>query len=231
MIKELIKLDPPYPVYLSSQFPYVRIQTGTLALLESSLADTGVLKIAHYSVFDSPYYGVFRHIENTPTVYNSDVIGSNGKHTPINCINYKISYLWERNKGFYFDDMEMIFEAVEAAGITIDISGNPYAVPVFLDIKKQGKKETFKIWNQGDIDNLWFNTEDGTYEENIEQLRSFCKIYRKKLRVDTPSLVLAEEGVMNKTSEKQIKKKKELLESLNADMLLDQNITSDGFLL
>lgn len=227
MTTELINLVPPYPVYLSRQFPYVRIQTGTLAFVERTLPNAEILKVDHYSVFDSPYYGVFGHIENTPTIYNSDILGFKGGVAPIKIINNIISYLWERVDSFYFEDMEMIFKAIEDAGMSIRITGNTCSVPVFVNIEKRGRKEIFSIWNQGDIDNLWFNTESGTYEENVEQLRSFCKIYRETLmklvspseRAYKPLLVLAEEGLANKTSEKQKQEKEALLESLNADML------------
>ena len=225
---ELINLVPPYPVYLSSQFPYVRIQTGTLAFIERSLPNAEILKVDHYSVFDSPYYGVFGHIENTPTIYNSNILGFKGGVAPIKIINSMISYLWERVDSFYFEDIEIIFEAIKDAGLSIRITGDLHSIPVFVEIEKRGRKEKFHLWNQDDIDNLWFRTESGTYEENVEQLRSFCKIYKETLmtKLVSPhesvyklSLVLAEEGLANKTSEKQKQEKKALLESLNADML------------
>lgn len=227
MTTELINLVSPYPVYLSRQFPYVRIQTGTLAFVERTLPNAEILKVDHYSVFDSPYYGVFGHIENTPTIYNSDILGFKGGVAPIKKINNMISYLWDSLANFYFEDIEIIFEAIKDAGLSIRITGDPHSIPVFVEIEKRGRKEMFHLWNQDDIDNLWFRTESGTYEENVEQLRSFCKIYRETLmKLVSPhesvyklSLVLAEEGLANKTSEKQKQEKETLLESLNEDML------------
>lgn len=216
---EYIRFFKPLPVYLYRKFPYVRVETGTLAAIHEK--EGHPIGFKSFPVWDSPYTGQFGEIGEEKGTQSRTFLCSQEEEVQLPLINDLISYIFKHEETFNHEDISMLFKALKKADVTVCYPKGDVVVPVHVDVKGI-KNLQYTIWTFGGRNNLWIETDFGSQEDNIKDCLSLCSTYRELPGINTIRLVLEKTDGEDKHNTSKL----QLLEAVNN--ALKESELSDG---